>query len=263
MHQRQVRAAAGLVAVDHELHRPGQGGDGTAADALDHRLVRRAVVDEVGDGAELQAMLARERHQVRQPRHAAVVVHDLAQHRGRIQARQASQIAAGLGVSGAHQHAAVVRDQREHVTGLHHVLGTCIGAAGHADGVRAVCRRDPGGHALGRLDGHREVGPVRGTVAGRHRRQVQTPRMLGGDRHADQPAPVLGQEIDFLGTDEVGREHQVALVFAILVVDQHHHVAAADLLDDLVGRRDVRRLHGGLGYCAQHDDVPCSLMRRL
>ena len=56
--------------------------------------------------------------QVRQARHRAVVAHDLAQHRRGRQAREAREVAARLGVPGAHQHAAGLRDEREHVARL-------------------------------------------------------------------------------------------------------------------------------------------------
>ena len=56
--------------------------------------------------------------------------------------------------------------------------------------------------------------------------------MLLGDRHADQAAAVLGEEVDFLGRDELRGEDEVALVLAVLVVDQDDDVAGADRRDD-------------------------------
>src|SRR5262249_27399015 len=50
-------------------------------------------------------------------------------------------------------------------------------------------------------------------------------------READQAARVRRHEVDVLGRDELGREHEVALVLAILVVDQDHHLAGADLVE--------------------------------
>ena len=57
--------------------------------------------------------------------------------------------------------------------------------------------------------------------------------MLLGDRHADQAAAVLGEEVDLLGSDELGGEDEVALVLAVLVVDQDDDLAGADRGDDL------------------------------
>ena len=56
-------------------------------------------------------------------------------------------------------------------------------------------------------------------------------------READQAATVFGHEVDRLGGRHLGRDHQVALVFAVLVVDQDEHPALARLLDDLPDRR--------------------------
>ena len=42
-----------------------------------------------------------------------------------------------------------------------------------------------------------------------------------------------------LGRDGLGRDAEVALVLAVLVVDEDHHLAGADILE--------RRLHGAHG----------------
>ena len=48
-------------------------------------------------------------------------------------------------------------------------------------------------------------------------------------READQAARVGRHEVDVLGRDELGGEHEVALVLAIFVVDEDHHLAGADV----------------------------------
>src|SRR5687768_14992175 len=57
--------------------------------------------------------------------------------------------------------------------------------------------------------------------------------MLGRDRHADQAAAMLRKEIDLLRRDEVRREHEVAFVLAVLIVDEHDDAAGLELGDDL------------------------------
>src|SRR5207237_172573 len=76
--------------------------------------------------------------------------------------------------------------------------------------------------------------------------------VLFGVRHAHQAAAVLGEEVDLVGRDELGAEHQVALVLAILVVDQDDDAAGADLRDDLGNRAD------GSGFAAHQ---PILLLR--
>ena len=82
---------------------------------LDDLVVPQAVADQVLDGADLEAVALGEGDQVRHARHGAVVVHDLADDAGRVEAGEAREIDAGLGMAGAHQHAALARDQREDV----------------------------------------------------------------------------------------------------------------------------------------------------
>ena len=88
-----------------------------------------------------------------------------------------------------------------------------------------------------RLDGDGEGGAVRGAVLVRHRRQAQLARPLGGDRQADQAAGVLGHEVDLVGRGELGRDDDVALVLAVLGVDQDVGAALARVLDDVLDRR--------------------------
>ena len=78
-------------------------------------VVAAAVGDQVGDGGDLQAVELGEGDQVRQPRHGAVVVHDLADHAGRIQPGEPRDIDRRLGMAGAHQHAAVAGGKRKDV----------------------------------------------------------------------------------------------------------------------------------------------------
>ena len=60
----------------------------------------------------------------------------------------------------------------------------------------------------------------------------------GGQRQADQPARLLGHEVDRLRRRELRRHHQVALVLAVFAVADDDHAAAADLLDRLLDRRE-------------------------
>jgi hypothetical protein len=75
-----------------------------------HRLlIGDAVVDQVGDGADLEAMLGGEGLEVRPPGHGAVFVQDLDDDRRRLETGQPRQIAAGLGMTSPHQHPARLR----------------------------------------------------------------------------------------------------------------------------------------------------------
>ena len=144
-------------------------------------------------------------------------------------------------MTGSHQDATGCGDQRKHVAGLHQVRRFGVWARRDPNGVGAIGRRNSGADAVCSLDRNREVGPVHRSIVGSHRRQLQLRRMLGRDRHADQAAPVFRKKVDLFRRDEIGRENQIALVLAILVVHQDNDMTATDLLDQLGGRRKAAR----------------------
>ena len=47
---------------------------------------------------------------------------------------------------------------------------------------------------------------------------------------------MLRHEVDRLGRDEIGGEHEVALVLAVLLVDEHDHAAGLQVGDDVGDR---------------------------
>ena len=95
-----------------------------------------------------------------------------------VQPGHARQVAAGLGVAGAHQHAAVLRLQREDVAGLHQVGRRGVARHRGLHGARAVGGRDAGGDAAGGLDRHRErravLVPLRLAIGGSCRRSQRS-----------------------------------------------------------------------------------------
>src|SRR6185295_1593048 len=64
-----------------------------------------------------------------------------------------------------------------------------------------------------------------------------------------EAAAVHGHEVDALGRDRVGGHGEIALVLAILVVDEDHHLAGADLIERAVDAHQ----HGGVdGQAVRH-----------
>ncbi len=174
--------------------------------------------------------------ELRTPRHRAVVVQHLDDHRRRLEAGEPREVAAGLGVARARQHAARPRHQRKHVAGLAQVLGPRVGRDRGAHRARAVLRRDAGGDALRGLDAHGEVRAVPVLGLAHHQRQPQPPAAVLGERQADEPAAVPRHEVDVLGP-HAGRGHQqVALVLPVLVVHDDDHAAGGELGQDFLDR---------------------------
>ena len=132
------------------------------------------MLDQVGDGADLQAVLGGEQLQVGQARHGAVVLHDLADHGGGRSAGHRGQVAAGFGMAGAHQHAAVDRLQREDVAGLDQVAAASRCGATAACTVRARSAAEmpvvtPSAASIETV----KAVPMLGAVARHHGRQLQ------------------------------------------------------------------------------------------
>ena len=180
-------------------------------------------------------------------RHAAILVHHLADDARRLEAGEAGEVDGALGLAGAPQHAAAARAQREHVPRPLQVVGSGAAVDQRLDGGRAVVGGDAGGDAGGGLDRHRERRAVLGAVAAGHRRQAKALAALARQRQADQAAAMLGHEVDRLGRHVVGGQHQVAFVFAVFLVDEDHHAASGQLGDQFGngGNRHAGIVGGG------------------
>ena len=85
---------------------------------------------------------------LRPDHHGAVVVGEFADDRDGRQAREPAQVDGGFGVTGAGQHTAVARDQREDVAGAHEVGRAHVAVRQGPDGVGALLGRDAGREAV-------------------------------------------------------------------------------------------------------------------
>ena len=126
------------------------------------------------------------------------------------------------------------------------------------DRVGAVVGRDPGADPAGRLDRDREGGLQRRLVLRRHQVEAELAAALRGQRQADQPARLLGHEVDRLRRRELRRHHQVALVLAVFAVADDDHPAAADLFDRLLDGRER-----ALASCSRRGSRFVSVCRSL
>ena len=153
MHQGQALLAGDPVPVDDRLPAAAAArGQAVFGVALQQVVVPDAVGDQVADGADPQAMPPGEADQLRQAGHAAVIIHDLADHAGRIEPGNASHIHRRLGMARTDQHAAVAGHEREDVTGTAQLVGAARTAYRNRDGAGSVGRRDAGRDAVPRLD---------------------------------------------------------------------------------------------------------------
>jgi hypothetical protein len=77
-----------------------------------------------------------------------------------------------------------------------------------------------------RINGHGERRSHLRRVQVRLRVQRELVAAFGGQRQAHDAARVRDHEVDGRGGDLLGRDDEVALVFAVFVIDQHDHLPA-------------------------------------
>ena len=207
--------------------------------ALDRLLGFEPVADQVGDRADLEPVLRRERFELGTARHGAVVAHDFDEHASRRETRERGEIARRFGVTGARKHATGLRGERKDVAGLHDVVGARIGFGRDADRLRAIVCRDAGRDAGRRFDRHGEVRMVRRRVAIDHGLEAQLPAMRLRQRQADETATFAHHEVDVLWPHFFGGHDEIAFVFAVFVVEDHDHAAGTDLGEDFGDRREA------------------------
>src|SRR5690606_7098917 len=103
---------------------------------------------------------------------------------------------------------------------------------GYAYRACAVGCGNAGLHALVRFDGHGEVGAVARAVTAGHQRKIQLTAAIFGESQADQATRMRDHEIDVFRRNELRRHDEIALVFAVFLVNEDHHAACAQLGHD-------------------------------
>src|SRR5439155_6716725 len=163
--------------------------------------------------------------------HRPVVVHDLADDACGVEPREPGEVDRGLGLARPLESSALARSQREDVSGLNQILRPLARVDRHLDRAGAVVRRDPRRDSLARLVRNREGRTELRLVSRGHRPELELGAALLGEAEADQAATVRRHEVDRLGRRELGRDRQVALVFAVGRVHDDDELALANVLD--------------------------------
>ena len=198
---------------------------------LDERLLSQTVGDEVFDGDDLQAMLTGKHLQLGHAGHGAVVVHDFHQRAGGVQSGQLAQVDGGLGVATAAQHAVVLGIEGVDVSRSAEGLRRAGGVGEGAYGGGAVVGADARGAAFELVDGDGEGCAQHAGVVAHLARQVEFLAAADGDGCAEHATGILQHEVHHLGGNLLGGADEVALVLAVLVVDNNDEAPLAEVGD--------------------------------
>src|SRR5579862_6911594 len=82
-----------------------------------------------------------------------------------------------------------------------------------------------------RIDGDRKGSTAAGSISRSHQYQLKGIRSVLGNSQADQSARVSGHKIDDFWSDHLRRDHEIALVLAVFIVDDHDHAPSLELCE--------------------------------
>ena len=157
-----------------------------------------------------------------QTRHRAVGIRELAKHAARFQPGEPHEINRRLGVSRTFKHAAVARDEREHVSGSGEIRARRRVRSDDAHRLKPIRGGNAGRNIFRGVYGNGERRAVAAGVVAHHHGQFETPRRSRGNANADDSAAIANLHCDLLGGQRFRRENEVALVLAIFVVHDEH-----------------------------------------
>ena len=145
---------------------------------------------------------------------------------------------------GAHQYTTIHCLQRENVAGLDQVVRSGIRRHCRQHGAGPVGGRNAGAHPFCGLNRDGESRAFFVAIAQSHGWQLQTFAALARERETDQTTAKTRHEIDGLGRDMLGSNHQIAFIFAVFFVDQDHHAPVAHVGHDVFNRGNGHRWQG-------------------
>ena len=217
------------IGIAHEF--ADLGFDLELGDPGDKLFTRLAISDQIVDRDPLQRVLLGEASDLRTTHDRAVVIDQFADCRDGLNLRKTAEIDRRLGVPRAHQDAAIFGDQRKDMAGPNKICAAGIVVGERPDRCRAVVRRDARRRAVTVIDRDRKGGAVDRVAIGDHRREVQTPRDLAGDRRTDDAAGVADDKRHLLGRRMRRRKDQVAFVLAVVIISDDDDLATGEGVD--------------------------------
>ena len=205
----------------------------TAAN-LDERLLLQPVGYQVPDTDNLQMVYPAKLYQFGQTGHRAVVVHDFHQCAGRIKPRQFTEVDGCFRMTRAAQHAIVLGVEGVNVTWTAKGLRCGCRVGQRTDGGGTVVGRDTGGAAFQLVNGNGEGGSQYRGVVLHLMGQVQFFATADGDGGTEYATGIFQHEVHHLRRYLFSGTYQVALVFAVFIVNNNDELSLAEIVDGLV-----------------------------
>src|SRR5215213_9542667 len=242
-HERQVRQVVYIALVCPKTELPELGRQSGLDSELYLPLVAPAVLYDLGNRYHLNAVLFAEPLKVGDASHRAVLVHNLADHPGRFEARKTREVYRPLRLPSPLQNAARTSPQGEDMSRHHQVVRSCHLVHRNAAGMGPIGGRDAGRNAFLRLDGSCKRSTHARVVVLDHIRDLEPVDDFARHRQTDQAAPIKGHEIYIFRGYQLGGHCKVALVLPVLVIADDDHFSSFDLFYDLfyVAKRHLPR----------------------
>jgi hypothetical protein len=86
------------------------------------------------------------------------------------------------------------------------------------------------------INRHREVCFMLGAIVAHHKGNAQLARALRRDGHTDKAAGFAREEVDNLRSYFLRRNHEIPLVFTVLVIHKNDHLSFANIVQNVRNR---------------------------
>ena len=89
---------------------------------------------------------------------------------------------------------------------------------------------------MGCINRYSEVGFVLRAIVAHHKGDAQLARALRRDGHTDKTAGFAREEVDNLRSYFLRRNHEITLVFTVLVIHKNDHLSFANIVQNVWNR---------------------------
>ncbi len=173
--------------------------------------------------------MPREEKEFRQAHQFTIIAHDLGKKSGRLAPGQSAEVNCCLGVTFSDDYASIPGSQWQHMAGSAQIGWTRRRIGQQAYGVRPVTSGNPGGYSLRRINCNRISCPESVFIDCHHWRQSQLVGAFTGQGRANEPAGMTDNKPHHLLRCAFRGHDEIALVFAVLVVNDDYRPACTDL----------------------------------